>query len=125
MGLKSDNRERLTDAQVEELRHEYVRLRDMQEPEEPVTEIEEYLAQRYGVTPVTVGNIASGKSRRNVGGPLTPRPKTRRDARKAGFVAGVKMIVRDKAGREVYTCTYPDGYTVSTMPVAMELSDDE
>lgn len=121
MGAKTDNRERLTDVQVVQLREDYARLCAGLEPGEPVNEVEEYLADKYGVTMMTVGNITSGKSRRSVGGTLTPRPKVRKTAEKIGFTAGVEITIKDEAGRVVHTYTAPEGHTISTRTVITQV----
>lgn len=121
MGVKSDKRERLRDAQVVQLREDYARLCEGLEPGEPVIEVEDYLAHQYGITTMTVGNITSGKSRKDVGGPLTPRPSERKTAEKIGFTAGVEITIKDKAGRVVHTYTAPADHTISTRTVITQV----
>lgn len=125
MEVKSDKRSTLTDDQVVELRTNYALLRDSLQPDELPTEVEEYLAQKYGVTRITIGHITSGRTRKNVGGPLRPRPGRMRKAQRRGFTATITLVIKDPAGRVVNTIHVPEGHTYIAQPVATPVDDDD
>lgn len=124
MEVKRDKRARLTNDQVVALRNDYARLRDGLEPGEPVIEVEDYLADKYGVSTVTVGLIASGQSRKSAGGPLRPRPGYYRQIKDRGFTMATDLVVHDPSGRVHQTIRLPEGYTATLTPISIPIDNE-
>ena len=117
---------KLTDDQVEEIRHRYQRERrqaDAVENGEPVYETENALADEYGVSRSLIRKIVLGLSYADVPGPLDEqRRATAREVLEATPPTAVQVTIT-RPGQDRRSFVYPPGTEIAVQ--ALPLNPDD
>lgn len=114
----------LSDEMVANMREEYADLVDSLMPGESRKKLEQYVADKYDVSRVTVMRITSGQTRKKAGGRITARPGAVRAHKKAGGAPAVQCVVRDEADRVVRRMTVPTGHTLTVEPLLVPMEEE-